>query len=556
MKQHSPLSSPVLVICILALITDCRSEVVRHPQQQSVVEGSSVGGSYEDWLRWRDALKQEKSLIRHYTFDDLGETSMTSADLAGKGGAMSFGVVPKRGVPQDKLVVQQGRWKQCKSVRLDQGFLAAKPFEVEDRSFTIEAWVRTHGIGTHRGNSGATNGTLLSIGIGYWDGWRLTVTYPAKTIGLEIGRPKPSHSVGIRTRQAISDRVWTHLAASWDGQEMRIYINGMLAARGDYSGDYTPPTPAGRFKIGYAGYGWGSVNMDADEVIVFDRALSAEQLFRHAHFHAPVADSFLEHLQLAESALKEGETAKAAKALKAALAHADLHADLQAAVRLKISDLETRNGNPSGAAKLLVPALQLPGLSERYSVALLDRLLHLAVNGAGDAIPTEVHERFLRMTAGSPRERLRVRLNIARSFRAAEQFNVARQHLQAIADSPDTPMADRMNLRLELGHTCLEGNAPQAARLEYEKVASSADAPGYYRAYAQWLVAESLAAAKSDAEARIALERLAGMADAPEHFRSKARRKLGREPSPGTKPAGPARLKTLKQPKLKLYIAP
>jgi|GEM_PF-182514 len=556
MKQHSPLSSPVLVICILALITDCRSEVARQPEQKSVAEGSPAGGSYEDWLRWCVELKQETSLIRHYAFDDMVGNSVTSSDLAGKGGAMSFGVVPKQGVPRDKLALNQGRWKGCKAVQLDQGFLASEPFDVKGRTFTVEAWVRPHGIGAHRGNSGATNGTLLSTGIGYWDGWRLTLTYPAKTIGFEIGRSKPSHSVGIRTRQAISDGVWSHLAASWDGQEMRIYVNGMLAARGEYSGDYTPPAADGRFKIGYAGYGWGSVKMDVDEVIAFERALSPGQIFQHAHFYVPVADPFLAQLQLAEIASLEGDTAKAASALKAALRQPDLHPDLQAVLRLRLSDLDTQKGNPSGAAKRLVPALQLPGLAERYRVALLDRLLHLALNGAGDAIPAEVHAEFLRMTADSPRERLRVRLNIARSFRAAKQYDFARQHLQTIADSPNIPKADRMNVRLELGHTCLEGKAPQAARIEYAKVASAEDAPGHLRAYAQWLIAECLSLEKNDDEARSVLERLAGMAEAPEHFRAKARQRLARERAQETEPAGLARLRILNQPKLRLYVAP
>ena len=81
--------------------------------------------------------------------------------------------------------------------------------------------------GAIRGDSVPLGGTLLSVGNGYWDGWRVTLVYPDKTLGFEIGRPQPASSIGIRGG-VVDEGVWHHLAASWDGRVMRIWVDGLV----------------------------------------------------------------------------------------------------------------------------------------------------------------------------------------------------------------------------------------------------------------------------------------------------------------------------------------
>jgi hypothetical protein len=222
----------------------------------------------------------DKSLVCCYTFEDGCAQSAS----------LKFTLQHKPGAPAEPLRVVEGRRPQTNAVRLDQGCLAAEPFAVAaKKSFTVSAWVKLNGHGTHRGNAGSTNGALLSVGSGYWDGWRLTVSYPSRTVGFEIGRPKPSHSIGIHAAAAVSDGVWHHLAASWDGREMRIHVDGLLAASGPYDGDYTPPAPGGQFRIGYANHGLGSVVLDVDEVAIHSRALSAAEMLRAVERCGPQA---------------------------------------------------------------------------------------------------------------------------------------------------------------------------------------------------------------------------------------------------------------------------
>lgn len=266
----------------IKLLLACTLAVACH----GAATDSTPGGSFEAWQRHRDAMAADSSLARFYTFENVNGDVVAAA---GTSAPMSFKLQQKAGAPVEQLRVVEGRWPQKKAVRLDQGYLAVEPFAVAKKSFTAAAWVKLNGPGVHRGNNESTNGTLLSAGTGYWDGWRLTVNYPHRTLGFEIGRPKPSHSIGIQASGAMSDGVWHYLAASWDGREMRIYVDGVLAVSGSYDSDYTPPAQGGQFRIGYANHGLGSVVLDVDEVAIYNRALSAAEILRAVEFCGPRA---------------------------------------------------------------------------------------------------------------------------------------------------------------------------------------------------------------------------------------------------------------------------
>ncbi|MCX6901653.1 MAG: right-handed parallel beta-helix repeat-containing protein [Verrucomicrobia bacterium] len=271
------MNHPIKPLVVCSLVVACHT---------ARVDSATTDGSFEAWQRHRDAMAADDSLARFYTFENVDGGTVPAA---GAVAPLSFKLQPKAGVPAEQLRVIEGRWPQKKAVRLDQGYLAAEPFAVTKKLFTAAAWVKLNGPGVHRGNNESTNGTLLSVGTGYWDGWRLTVNYPLRTLGFEIGRPKPSHSIGIHASAAVSDSVWHHLAVSWDGREMHIYVDGVLAASGPYDGDYTPPPQSGQFRVGYANHGLGSVVLDVDEVAIYSRALTTAEILRAVEFCGPQA---------------------------------------------------------------------------------------------------------------------------------------------------------------------------------------------------------------------------------------------------------------------------
>jgi hypothetical protein len=75
---------------------------------------------------------------------------------------------------------------------------------------------------------------------------------------------------------ALTPNVWTHLAATYDGTTMKLYVNGILVASQPQSGPIV--TSGNPLQIGgdsfYGQYFIGAI----DEVRIYDRALSASEV--------------------------------------------------------------------------------------------------------------------------------------------------------------------------------------------------------------------------------------------------------------------------------------
>ncbi|MCC6353797.1 MAG: hypothetical protein IT577_07910, partial [Verrucomicrobiae bacterium] len=100
---------------------------------------------------------------------------------SGGGGAAAYEPAAK-GPQAGGLEWVAGRDLGSKVPRLDAGALSAAPFDVGTNGFTVSMWFRVLGPGTLRGNPGSENGTLFSVGSGYWDGVRLTTDCRRKTV--------------------------------------------------------------------------------------------------------------------------------------------------------------------------------------------------------------------------------------------------------------------------------------------------------------------------------------------------------------------------------------
>ena len=471
----------------------------------------SASGSYEDWTKRRDAVSKDASVVRYYALEGLQSATDPVPNLAGdKGEPLVFKMEPKPGAPKDDFKLVEGRWPAKKAVRLNQGYLCAKPADVTDKAFTAVLWFRKNGQGAHRGNSGTTNGMLLVVGNGYWDGWRLTTWYPDRHIGFEIGRPQPSSSVGINTG-AVADGAWHHLAATWDGKEMRVYVNGDLAASGEFSGSYTPPK-GGQFRIGYANAGVGSVVLDVDEVVLYSRALSAEEIFRDIHFHVPFPDGLLAGLGAANAAAAKKDFASAESGLAALLKTEGLHRELAAALRMKLGDLLRKQGKGAASAAEFAKVLDTPDLPTRLGKQALETLLALLREGAGASLPRGVCDRLLSMPELGPTERLSLRLSLGHSLAAAKDFPGARAEYAKIADAQDAPPAWRSLAQLCAAQTCVREKDYAAAKAAYEKAKALSPAASGHQA---WEADERLREIARLQAGQLARDPLAGRAQIP-----------------------------------------
>ena len=87
--------------------------------------------------------------------------------------------------------------------------------------------------------------------------------------------------LGVTSASAITSGVWTHVAVSYDGSNMKIYINGVLDATAAASGDVADSS--GKLFLGYnpARSSQGNeepFNGQLDEVLWYSRALSAAEI--------------------------------------------------------------------------------------------------------------------------------------------------------------------------------------------------------------------------------------------------------------------------------------
>jgi len=430
------------------------------------------GATYQDWLKRRETLAKDASVLRYYAFDDLKDAASPVPNLASdRNEPLVFKAHPK-----DPFRLVEGRWPEKKAVRIDQGCLAAKPPAVADKAFTAVLWLRKIGQGAQRGNSGTTNGMFVAVGNGYWDGWRLFTSYPSRQIRFEIGRPQPSHSEGIDT-DPVPDGAWLHLAATWDGQTMRLYLNGDLAATGIFKDPYTQ---GDELRIGFANAGVGSVVQDVDEFVFYNRALSAEEVFRDAYFHTQLSDKLLKQLAEANAAAERKDLALAERTFAELASTKNLHREMAAAFRLRQGDLLRKQGKNPQAAAVYAAVLESKDLPTAQNRQTIERLLQLVRDGAGSALPRTVFEKLLALPELNRDDRLSLRLSLGHALAVEGKYKEALAEYAKIADANDAPPPWRSLAQLCAGRACVMGRDYAAAKAAYEKVASIPNGPRYH----------------------------------------------------------------------------
>lgn len=476
---------------------------------------SSPGGSFAEWQRASAALRSAADLLRYHSFETVGDGTIPNE--VGREGALAYR--PAAGAPAG-LAIVPGRWPGKKAIRLDGDSLEAPAFPVE-RSFTVCAWVRLNGQGAFRGNHESTNGTIFSSGTGYTDGWRLTVTQPERTLVLSMGRPV-ERSFSVTSRPAGAS-LWQHLAVSWDGQSLRIYVDGQLLGSGDYAGSFTP---AKNFRIGFANHGVGSVRMDLDELAVYRNALPAGEVIRLAHFYLPLADADAALMGTAEQRFAAKEYAAAVSIWRELADRQQLGSDYRAVALLGLTRALTADLQSNEAALAAAQVSQLPGVAERHRRNADLSLLRLLPQIAATRIPVAGYERLLRLDGLSPAEQILIRRQLAQRCRDTGDPGSALTHYRKIFQDSNLTPSERLDLRLQMGHACLEARDWEGSKREYEAVLQETGIPAYFQTQALFCLADACQGQGDLAGARKQLGRLANVAGMAAHHEWEARERL------------------------------
>lgn len=474
-----------------------------------------AGPSYAAWQRHRDDLTRRDDVLRYYTFETVSPESPSAPSIAGEAAALEY-------VDAEPLAVVAGRWPEKKAVRLDRGFFQAEPFDV-GRSFTVAMWFRKHGQGVHLGN-GRTNGMLFAQGDGYWSGLRVWTSYPGRDLRFEIGRPRPQSAFGLTADEPVPDGVWHHVAAVWDGRQMRLYLNGILVQAAPYAGDYSPP--GSPLRIGFAGAGVGSVKMDVDEVAVFATALSPGAILRHAYLGDPPAPAVEERFLAATEAIARGDWTEAGEQFAAVGAMDGAAASHRAAARLALAQTLRRRNRPAEAVAQYAAVFEAPGAPDRLRRMAARRCIR-DERGAVQALATRrVYEHLLGLDDLSPRERFTVRLCLAECALRENDPETARVQYEAALETPDLAQRDAWNVRLQIAHTHLRARDDAAARAEYARLAARGDVLPEFLSTVLLAIAHTYVREKDYAGAAKAFAGVRDCRVAPPHHRREAEQRI------------------------------
>lgn len=426
-----------------------------------------VGGTLKEWTQHRNTTAGHAAVLRYYSFENVQDATSTVPNLGGnKADPLAYQAVPAPNAPTEQFATVPGRFADKSAVHLDQGCYVAKAPALPAKAFTATLWYRNLGQGAHRGNDGTTNGMLMAVGNGYWDGWRLTTSAPSGAVGFEIGRPQPANAVGTNTGP-IANGVWHHLAATWDGQKMRVYVDGELSAEREYNGAYTHPAD-GNIRIGYANSGVGSAMLNVDEVTIYRRALTPEEIFRDLFFYTRISN---EQFKLWST----GTEASLAELVKSP----GLHQDIAAAARTRLVVQQLRSGSMTQvtAADELVKIVDTLGLPTRFVAQAQMELLSLMKGGV--PVRAELYDRFLAAEGASPTDRLMLQLAKGHTRVAAKDYAGASAEYAKVANMESAPPPWRCLALMCMGQASVRAGDYPAARAAYEKAKAIPGEPRY-----------------------------------------------------------------------------
>jgi hypothetical protein len=153
------------------------------------------------------------------------------------------------------------------------------------KELTVAIWVKLASLGPK--GYGNEQGYIVNKGDGLW--WN-----PAFCLGFEKGAGRVlfhvcnetgSQNGGGKTVMGttkLEPDMWYHLAGTYDGAEVKIYVNGRLEAAEKYSGLLRAdraPIHLGGGKL--FGTGWGNqftITGTIDELMIWDRALTKDEV--------------------------------------------------------------------------------------------------------------------------------------------------------------------------------------------------------------------------------------------------------------------------------------
>jgi len=113
-----------------------------------------------------------------------------------------------------------------------------------------------------------------------WPGWRLRYFWTRAV--LQVGSPDGAEPTVSSAEWSVPAGFWTHIAGTWDGEKLRMYVNGVERAAVEFAGTIAPQNRQmvmGNYMGRKNAYAFTGL---LDDVRVFKGALTQEQVFEQA----------------------------------------------------------------------------------------------------------------------------------------------------------------------------------------------------------------------------------------------------------------------------------
>ena len=303
-------------LCLLAVTSLAVSPLL--PADETVGNpGTAERDTFARWQASTAKLRQDPSLVRLYLFDE--GKGLTTANSAGdkKGEMIIVSNSPYGesrevrwwiwGSPRFQTFPEwsEGRWSGKSALRNGLAHICVVRSQFNGTKsgvFTLAAWVRPHDEPCR----------LFDIGDGYKSGFKVTYNkakwVPNGQIEFRLGI---STGPVIVAAAPFEPGIWHQLVCMWDGKMLRIFIDGAQKAEKECAGPYVPIPMTEQWALNLleedtkglhiGGIGNGGGRFDLDELAIFDRALSADEVRSHYEAGNPVATAAEQKASLAKA---------------------------------------------------------------------------------------------------------------------------------------------------------------------------------------------------------------------------------------------------------------
>lgn len=198
-------------------------------------------------------LEAQLSPVAYYNCDDDGNTLLT--DLSGN---FLNGTI-------NGTVHQAGSHNGSDSLHFDgsndEVVIGDQPILDFDTELTIAAWVKT--------NDTSSNQCIVSKNNAYY----AYLTGGRVRVGLSIGGSWATYTGPSSNK--VSANTWTHVAVSYDGAEIKLYLDGVLINSHAQTGSISKSSKDLKLGTLWGGTRW---NGELDDITLFDTALDASEI--------------------------------------------------------------------------------------------------------------------------------------------------------------------------------------------------------------------------------------------------------------------------------------